>query len=71
MATACWLTGKCRISAAASEVRIGYTYGVLKLALRDDDYDWEFISIAGVTLDSGTASCHGIAPVEPPAETTL
>ena len=34
-------------------------YGVLKLTLRNDDYDWEFIE-AGTEalLDRGTAVCH-------------
>jgi hypothetical protein len=35
------------------------TYGVLKLTLRNVDYDWEFIQ-AGTEaiLDRGTAACH-------------
>jgi acid phosphatase type 7 len=35
------------------------TYGVLRLTLRNVDYDWEFIE-AGTeaTLDRGTAACH-------------
>lgn len=43
----------------ASEVRDFSTYGVLKVTLRADGYDWEFIPIAGSTFtDSGSTSCH-------------
>jgi acid phosphatase type 7 len=44
--------------AANSMQRIS-TYGVLKLTLRNADYDWEFIE-AGTEaiLDRGTAACH-------------
>jgi len=42
-----------------SEVRNADTHGVLKLTLRDDGYDWEFVPIAGsVFTDSGTGPCH-------------
>ena len=41
-----------------SEVR-GSDAGVIKLTLRDDSYDWEFIPVAGGTFrDSGTGTCH-------------
>jgi hypothetical protein len=35
------------------------TYGVLKLTLRNADYDWDFVQ-AGTeaVLDHGTAPCH-------------
>ena len=43
----------------ASEVRDNVTYGVLKLTLRADGYNWEFIPIAGSTFtDSGSGMCH-------------
>jgi calcineurin-like phosphoesterase family protein len=43
----------------ASEVRESSTFGVLKLTLRPDGYDWEFIPAAGSTFtDSGSTSCH-------------
>jgi acid phosphatase type 7 len=43
----------------ASEVRNDSTYGVLKLTLRADAYDWEFIPIAGSSFtDSGSTNCH-------------
>lgn len=43
----------------ASEVRNDSTYGVLKLTLRTDGYDWEFIPVPGSTFtDSGSTSCH-------------
>jgi hypothetical protein len=39
-----------------SEARLS-TFGVLRLTLRADGYDWEFISVAG-SRDAGTGSCH-------------
>jgi hypothetical protein len=43
----------------ASEVRDNSTPGVLKLTLRADGYDWEFVPIAGSTFtDSGSTNCH-------------
>jgi calcineurin-like phosphoesterase family protein len=51
-----------------SEVRNGGTYGVLKLSLHPDSYDWEFVPEAGATFtDSGATACHG-APPAPQAE---
>ena len=42
-----------------SEVRDDSTFGVLKLTLRTDGYDWEFVPIAGSAFtDSGSANCH-------------
>jgi hypothetical protein len=42
-----------------SEVRESSTYGVLKLTLRANSYEWEFVPIAGQTFtDSGTGTCH-------------
>ena len=50
-----------------SEVRHGATYGVLKLTLHDDSYDWQFVPEAGKTFtDSGTSACHGAPPPPPP-----
>jgi acid phosphatase type 7 len=41
-----------------SEVR-GKAHGVLKLTLRGDGYDWQFVPAAGETFsDSGTGTCH-------------
>jgi hypothetical protein len=40
-----------------SEARINDTFGVLKLALLADSYQWEFHGPGGIR-DSGTASCH-------------
>jgi len=41
-----------------SEVR-GAAFGVLKLTLKTDSYDWEFVPIQGATFrDSGSGSCH-------------
>ena len=36
------------------------TYGVLKMILHDNSYDWEFVPVAGQTFtDAGTSACHG------------
>jgi hypothetical protein len=42
-----------------SEVRIGNVFGALKLVLRSDRYDWEFVPVAGETAsDSGSGACR-------------
>ena len=42
-----------------SEMRNGLTYGVLKLTLHANSYDWQFVPVAGATFtDSGTGNCH-------------
>ncbi len=42
-----------------SEVHDSTSYGVLKLTLRPDGYEWQFIPVAGGTFtDSGSAACH-------------
>ncbi|MGH7614974.1 MAG: metallophosphoesterase, partial [Gemmatimonadales bacterium] len=42
-----------------SEVRSGDTWGVLRLTLWPDAYDWEFIPVAGGSFrDSGNGTCH-------------
>ena len=42
-----------------SEVRNGDTFGVLKLTLHANSYDWQFVPVAGETFtDSGTGTCH-------------
>ena len=44
--------------AANSEVRSSSAHGVLKLTLRPDGYDWEFVPVAGRTFtDRGTGHC--------------
>jgi hypothetical protein len=44
---------------ANSEVREGDTYGVLKLTLKADGYDWQFVPVAGRTFtDAGSGVCH-------------
>ena len=41
-----------------SEIRSS-TWGVLKLTLRSDRYEWEFVPVAGASFsDSGSATCH-------------
>ena len=42
-----------------SEVRHNKTHGVIKLTLRADGYDWEFVPVAGGTFrDKGSGECH-------------
>jgi acid phosphatase type 7 len=42
-----------------SEAHETGTFGILKLTLHANSYDWEFIPIPGKTFrDSGTATCH-------------
>ncbi|MFL5579543.1 MAG: PKD domain-containing protein [Gemmatimonadaceae bacterium] len=44
--------------AALSEVRSD-AFGVMKITLRPDGYDWQFLPIAGYTFaDSGSGTCH-------------
>ena len=44
---------------SASQVRNNTTYGVLKLTLRPNGYDWQFVPIAGSTFtDSGSDDCR-------------
>ena len=44
---------------ANSEVRNNTTYGVLKLTLRRDGYDWTFVPVSGQAFtDSGSGTCH-------------
>jgi hypothetical protein len=46
-----------------SEVRENTSWGVLKLTLHANSYDWQFISVAGQTFsDSGSASCVNSGP---------
>ena len=42
-----------------SEVRNAETFGVLKLTLHANSYEWQFLPIAGQAFtDAGTGSCH-------------
>ena len=42
-----------------SEVRNGDTYGILRLRLHPNGYDWEFVPEAGKTFtDAGSGTCH-------------
>ena len=56
-----------------SEVRNTTAFGVTKLTLHADSYDWQFVPVAGQTFtDSGTTACHGprTDPPPPPPPTT-
>ena len=44
---------------ANSEVHNDETFGVLKLTLRPEAYEWRFVPVEGETFsDSGNARCH-------------
>jgi calcineurin-like phosphoesterase family protein len=43
---------------ANSEARLTGNFGVVRLTLRSDRFQWDFVDIAGVTRDSGEAPCH-------------
>jgi hypothetical protein len=44
---------------ANSEVRNANTFGILKLTLHPNSYEWKFVPVAGKTFtDSGTSDCH-------------
>ena len=43
---------------ATSEVRENEVYGVLKLTLRPDSYDWQFLPAEGTFTDTGSGKCH-------------
>lgn len=44
---------------AGSEVKNNETFGVFKLTLHPDEYDWQFIPVAGQTFtDEGREKCH-------------
>ena len=58
---------------ANSEARIADRFGVLKLTLHPDGYDWQFVTAPGGTVaDAGSGQCHGApsAPPPPPTDTT-
>jgi len=42
------------------EILVSPVYGVLKLTLHQNSYDWEFISVSG-SIDAGTERCHSTA----------
>jgi hypothetical protein len=47
-------------TAANSEVRNATTFGVVKLTLHPDSYDWQFVREgSGTFSDSGSETCHG------------
>ena len=61
-------------AAANSELSNTDTFGVLKLTLHANSYDWKFVPEAGETFtDSGTGACHGngINTIPPTAPTNL
>ncbi len=59
-------------TAANSEVRNATTFGVIKLTLHSDSYDWQFVPEAGATFtDMGSENCHGKpSDTTPPSQPT-
>jgi hypothetical protein len=56
---------------ANSQVRNASAFGVLKLTLHADSYDWRFVPEAGGTFsDSGSETCSSAAP-PPPSDTQI
>jgi hypothetical protein len=60
-----------------SEARIANTNGVLKMTLRPEGYEWQFVTApSGAVADSGSGRCHGTPPasdttapaVQPPTQ---
>jgi hypothetical protein len=52
-----------------SEVRNNDTFGVLKLTLKPDSYDWQFVPEAGKTFtDQGSTTCHDKPATIPPGQ---
>jgi hypothetical protein len=51
-----------------SEIRKDDTYGVLRLTLHPDSYDWRFVPVAGDSFtDSGSDTCGAPASSTPPS----
>ena len=52
---------------ANSEVRNDKTFGVLKMTLHSNSYDWQFVPVAGQSFtDTGSQACHGSSAPAPP-----
>jgi len=55
-----------------SQVRNDNAFGILKLTLRANDYDWEFVPEAGrIFADAGTETCHAAPPPPPPGSPSV
>jgi hypothetical protein len=64
------LNGFTTVQPPNSEVRSADAFGVIKLTLHPEGYDWQFVPVAGETFtDSGSGQCHG-APSSPPTDDT-
>lgn len=47
------------VPAPNSQLRNDDTFGILKLGLHPNGYDWQFIPVSGKTFtDSGSRTCH-------------
>lgn len=57
---------------ANSLVRSNNSFGVLKVTLHPTSYDWQFVSIAGNTLnDAGSSTCVGVPPSNQPPSAAI
>jgi hypothetical protein len=54
-----------------SLVRLNDAYGVIKLTLHSNSYDWQFVTAPNATVaDSGSGTCHGGTTPPPTGDTT-
>jgi acid phosphatase type 7 len=53
-----------------SVVRDRTRFGVLRLVLHPNSYDWTFVNEDGTTFDPGSVTCHG-PPDDTPPQTTI
>ena len=53
------------------EFRDNTQYGVIKLVLHPNGYDWTFVNEFGQTVDLGSGSCHGAPADVTPPQTTI
>jgi hypothetical protein len=51
------------------EFRDNTQFGVIRLVLRPNGYDWTFVNDAGQIRDLGSAGCHGVPDFTPPQTT--
>ena len=40
-----------------SDRRYNESFGVLRIVMKEASYDWQFVNIAGITIDSGSGVC--------------
>ena len=50
------------LRAPQSEIVLQGILGVIRLTLRADAYEWEFVDVDSVVRDFGSDTCHGAPP---------